>query len=206
MKIVYYFDKTRPEKEKAVVRSIYGEEIQFIAEKPWSVIDLFDEGDFLICNSVDDLLSETFTASDPDAIVKEYINIQARGIDLIFDRSTQCNSLFIKTLTDKDQDFETVLRKCVMNYASQRDIAVKYSRKHVVTANSNGRKVGIKKGTKLVTKKSLEKKEKIARLSRDFDGHMDDEDVITEIGIARNTYYKYKKELRKERKNGSVRP
>ena len=204
MKVVYYFDKARPEKEKAVVHSIYGTEILVISEKPWSVIDTFEEGDFLICSSVDELISETFTAGDTDEIVKEYLNIQSKGVELIFDKSTQCNSMFIKTLIDREQDFESVLRKCVQNYAGQKAIATKYSRKHVVTANTNGKKVGLKKGTKLVTKKSLEKKEKIASLSRDFDGFMDDEDVITEIGIARNTYYKYKKELRQEKQHGNT--
>ena len=196
MKIVYYFDKSRPQKEMAVVKSIYGDEIDVITEKPWSVIDTFNEGDFLICNSVDELSSETFAAADTDVIIKEYMSIQARGVELVFDKSTQCNSVFIKTLIDKDQDFESILRKCVLNYDGQKDIAMKYSRKHVVTANNNGKKVGIKKGTKLITKKSLDMKKQIERLSRDFNGHMDDDDVITELGIARNTYYKYKRELK----------
>ena len=38
-------------------------------------------------------------------------------------------------------------------------------------------------------------KEIIKRRSRCFDGNLIDAEVIELVGIARNTYYKYKKEL-----------
>ena len=41
-------------------------------------------------------------------------------------------------------------------------------------------------------------KEQIKKYSRDFDGTLTDADCIKLIGIARNTYYKYKRELREE--------
>lgn len=198
MNIFYYFDEQRPEKEKTVVQSIYGDEVIFINERPWSVVDRFTPGDFLICNSVDELADSVAASEDIEAIIKEYINILSRDVELIFDRSTQCNSLFIKTLTNSEQDFESVLRKCVMNYASQKDIAAKYAKKHVVTARANGNRVGLKKGTKLTTKKSVQMKEKIKEYSQDFNGVMRDSAVIERLGIARNSYYKYKKELREE--------
>ena len=66
------------------------------------------------------------------------------------------------------------------------------------TAKLNGKQIGQKEGTKLITKKSLEAKEKIKKYSRDFEGNLDDPEVITLIGISRNSYYKYKRELRKE--------
>ena len=47
----------------------------------------------------------------------------------------------------------------------------------------------------VVTKKSIKAKEIIKRVSRDFDGNLTDAEVIELVGIARNTYYKYKKEL-----------
>lgn len=197
MNIFYYFDEQRPEKEKTVVQSIYGDVI-YINEKPWSMVDRFAPGDFLICNSVDELADSVAAAEDVEAIVKEYMNILNRDVELVFDKSTQCNSLFIKTLTNSEQDFESVLRKCVMNYASQKDIAAKYAKKHVVTARANGNRVGLKKGTKLKTKKSVQMKEKIIAYSKEYNGDMDDKAVIERLGIARNSYYKYKRELREE--------
>lgn len=198
MKIVYYFDESRPAKEKTVVQSIYGDEVQYISERPWAAIDMFENGDILICNSVDELAASEVTLEDVDDIVKEYVNILNRGVELVFDKSTQCNSLFIKTLITSDKDFESVLRKCIMNYAGQKDIAAKYAKKHVVTARANGNRVGLKKGTRLITKKSIVMKAKIKEYSKEYDGTLSDEELIKRLGIARNSYYKYKKELREE--------
>lgn len=38
----------------------------------------------------------------------------------------------------------------------------------------------------------------IKRLSKDFDGHNTDGEVMAIVGISRNTYYKYKRNLRME--------
>ena len=38
-------------------------------------------------------------------------------------------------------------------------------------------------------------KERIQKMAKDFDGSMKDKEVIEILGISRNTYYKYKKEL-----------
>lgn len=196
MKLIYYFNPVRMEKEKTVVQSIYGTNVTYINDKPWIVANMLEEGDILVCSSVDEL---TDMGLDVNQIVKEYMAILGKGVELVFDKSTQCNSLFVKTLIERNEDFEQVLRKCVINYTNQRDIEIKYSKKHMITAKANGNKVGIKKGTKLITKKSVEMKEKIKMLSRDFDGNKTDEELIKELGIARNSYYRYKKELRQEK-------
>lgn len=59
-----------------------------------------------------------------------------------------------------------------------------------------GEQVGLQKGTKLTTKKSVTAKEFIKLYSADFDGDLTDKEVMNKIGhISRNSYYKYKKEL-----------
>ena len=68
----------------------------------------------------------------------------------------------------------------------------------LVTAKLNGKQVGNPKGVKLTTKKSVKAKEIIKKHSKDFDGSLEDVDVMTLAGISRNSYYKYKKELREE--------
>lgn len=68
----------------------------------------------------------------------------------------------------------------------------------IVTARLNGKQIGQEKGAKLNVKKKPEKKQLIKKYSKDFDGMLTDKEVIKQIGIARNTYYKYKKELSKE--------
>ena len=61
----------------------------------------------------------------------------------------------------------------------------------------NGTKIGLEKGTVLVTKKSVECKEIIMKHSKDFNGTLEDTDVMKLCGISRNSYYKYKRELKK---------
>lgn len=68
----------------------------------------------------------------------------------------------------------------------------------IITARMNGKQIGQVKGAKLTTKKSIAAKEIIKRHSIDFNGSLEDADVIKLTGISRNTYYKYKKEIRKE--------
>lgn len=60
----------------------------------------------------------------------------------------------------------------------------------------NGTRIGLQKGTTLVTKKSIQCKEVIKKHSRDFGGSLDDPDVIKLCGCSRNSYYKYKRELK----------
>lgn len=62
-------------------------------------------------------------------------------------------------------------------------------------AQAEGKRVGRANGVKVTTKKSISMKADIKKLSRDFDGKNTDAEVIKLLGIARNTYYKYKKEM-----------
>lgn len=62
-------------------------------------------------------------------------------------------------------------------------------------AQAQGKRVGREQGAKVVTKKSVEMKARIMELSKDFDGTNTDKDVMKITGLARNTYYKYKREL-----------
>lgn len=68
----------------------------------------------------------------------------------------------------------------------------------LITAKMNGKQVGQPKGKKLTTKKSAAAKEIIKKHSKDFDGTLEDTDVIKLAEISRNSFYKYKKELREE--------
>ena len=72
------------------------------------------------------------------------------------------------------------------------------TREGMETARLNGKQIGQKEGAKLTTKKSIASKEIIMKHSKDFNGTLADADVMTLTGLARNTYYKYKKELKEE--------
>lgn len=66
----------------------------------------------------------------------------------------------------------------------------------IETARINGKQIGQVKGTKLTTKKSIAAKEVIQKHSKDFYGTLDDAEMMKLTGLSRNTYYKYKRELR----------
>lgn len=69
----------------------------------------------------------------------------------------------------------------------------------IQTAKINGKQIGRAEGSTIVTKKSITAKEKILRYSRDFNGSLNDAEVMQLIGkIARGSYYKYKAELKNE--------
>jgi DNA invertase Pin-like site-specific DNA recombinase len=68
----------------------------------------------------------------------------------------------------------------------------------VLNARLNGKQIGLSKGTKLTTKKSIEAKEIIKKHSKDFNGTLNDEDTMKLAGVSRNSYYKYKRELKAE--------
>lgn len=63
-------------------------------------------------------------------------------------------------------------------------------------AKKNGTQIGLSKGTTLTTKKSIHCKAIIQKHSKDFGGSLDDPDVIKLCGCSRNSYYKYKRELK----------
>lgn len=69
------------------------------------------------------------------------------------------------------------------------------TREGIETARRSGKQIGQVEGVKLTTKKSIEMKDKIRRYSKSFDGALNDVDCIKFLGIAKNTYYKYKREM-----------
>jgi DNA invertase Pin-like site-specific DNA recombinase len=65
-------------------------------------------------------------------------------------------------------------------------------------AKANGKQVGRVQGQCFETKKSKAMKQEILRLSKDFNGSNKDSEVMNITGLSRNTYYKYKSELKAE--------
>ena len=72
------------------------------------------------------------------------------------------------------------------------------TREGLLTARLNGKQVGRKKGTGFETKKSKAAKEKIRVHCKAFGGTLDDMECMKLTGLARNTYYKYKRQIRED--------
>lgn len=72
------------------------------------------------------------------------------------------------------------------------------TREGIETARLAGKQIGQVKGAKLTTKKSIEKKAEILKYSKDFNGTLNDVACIQLTRLNRNTFYKYKKELKEQ--------
>lgn len=65
----------------------------------------------------------------------------------------------------------------------------------IQTARLNGKQIGRVDGRTYETAKSKKMKEMIRKMSKDFEGNMKDVEIIEVLKIARNSYYKYKREM-----------
>ena len=70
------------------------------------------------------------------------------------------------------------------------------TREGLLTARLNGKQVGRKKGVGFETKKAREAKQIIRTHCKTFGGTLDDLECMKLTGLARNTYYKYKRQIR----------
>lgn len=147
-----------------------------------------------------------------------YEELYHKGINLVFLKEPHINTDTYKkairsniamTGTNVDYILEGVNKYLMALAKEQIRLAFEQSEKEVEdlhqrtkegieTARLNGKQIGQKQGAKLITKKSVEAKEQIKKHSKDFNGSLSDVDCMKLTGLARNTYYKYKKELKEE--------
>lgn len=76
------------------------------------------------------------------------------------------------------------------------------TREGIETARLNGKQIGGIAGRKLNVKKAAQAKEIIRKHSKDFDGTLGDKEVIKLADVSRNTFYKYKAELKNSKQEG----
>lgn len=169
-------------------------------------------GDTIVFDSVSRM------SRDAEDGYKLYEALFNRGVELEFIKEPQINTATYKkaltggvelTGTTVDLILEGVKKYLLALAKEQIKLAFIQAEKEVQdlrqrtkegieTARLNGKQIGLKKGTKLITKKSIQSKEQIKKYSKDFNGTLKDKDVIKLVGLARNTYYKYKKELNEQ--------
>lgn len=173
------------------------------------LLNMVKQGDTIIFDSVSRM---SRNAEDGFKLYKELFN---KDVELIFLKEQHINTTTYKKALKNNLEMtgtavDSILKginEYLMTLAEEQiKIAFIQSEKEVrdlqqrtkegiETARLNGKQVGNVKGTKLTTKKSLKAKEDIKKYSKDFNGTLSDVDVIKLIGISRNSYYKYKKEI-----------
>ena len=145
-----------------------------------------------------------------------YEDLFNRGVNLVFLKERHIDSSVYKqalqnsvsmTGTDVDCILEGVNKYLMILAKRQIEIAfataqheVDYLHQRtsegVRKAQAEGKQVGRATGSKVETAKAKAAKEVIRKHSKDFNGSLTDAEVIKLTGIARNTYYKYKREMK----------
>lgn len=146
----------------------------------------------------------------------DYTQLYEAGVTLVFLKEPAINTATYKEALSKQipmtgGDVDLILEgvnKFLLRLAEiQIRIAFEQAEKEVqdlhrrtseglVTAKLQGKRVGTPKGATFETKKAVAAKKKMLELCRDFGGTLSDQDAMKVVGIANNTFYKYKKELR----------
>ena len=199
--------------EAILVNEIYtGRKIE--GRKEWNkLLKKVERGDTIVFDSVSRM---SRNAVDGFELYKELYD---KGIELIFLKEQHINTTTYKKALDTnsveltgtavDSILEGINKYLLSLAEEQIRIAFEQSEKEVEdlrqrtkegmeTARLNGKQIGGKKGVKLKTKKSIVAKEQIQKYSKDFQGTLADVEVMKIVGVSRNSYYKYKKELVEE--------
>lgn len=174
----------------------------------WSKLEKqLHEGDTVVFDEVSRM---SRTAEEGFEVYKKLYEM---GVNLVFLKESTLNTdNFRKTtqiaMTGSDVDVileginkylmilaENQIKAAFATAEHEVDFLHKRTSEGVRRAQAEGKQIGIEKGRKLTTKKSVEKKEEIRKYSKDFDGSLSDIEVMKLTGLARNTYYKYKKEM-----------
>lgn len=169
-------------------------------------------GDTVVFDSVSRMSRD---AEDGFALYQDLYN---KGINLVFlkehhiDTDTYKSALtnqLAMTGDDTDLILQGVNAYLLRLAAKQIRLAFEQAQKEVddlhdrtkegiQTAKLNGKQIGQKQGAKLNVKKAAPAKAAILQHSKDFGGTLDDKDCMKLAGVSRNTYFKYKRELKDE--------
>ena len=154
--------------------------------------------------------------------IEEYFKFLDSGINLVFLKERYINSdVYLEQLksntniSSNDNDLDKTVMAGIREYLkilAQKQIQIAFdqaekevkdlqerTKEGLRVARAKGNIGGRRVGSKIETKKAKEMKEKILKLSKEFNGNLKDIEVIDILKISNNTYYKYKKELSKEK-------
>lgn len=170
------------------------------------------EGDTIVFDSVSRM------SRNAEEGFEEYMALYKRGVELVFIKEPHINTkTYKKALTNQIGLTNTKIDKILEGVNAfleelakeQIEIAFQQSEKEVmdlrqrtkeglITAKANGKQVGRVVGSKIETKKAIENKAKIIKLSKSFNGTLKDTEVLELLNIDRGTYYRYKKQIKAE--------
>lgn len=132
-----------------------------------------------------------------------YREALSKQIDITVSTGDTATDTLMNTIIDALNCFQMDLAKRQIELAfgqAQKEVDDLHQRtaEGIETARLAGKQIGGVAGKKLITKKSIKAKEEIEKHCIDFGGTLNDIDCIKLTGLSRNTYYKYKRELKEK--------
>ena len=168
-------------------------------------------GDIVVFDSVSRM------ARNAEEGFRTYEELYSKDIDLIFLKEPGINTMTYKkamqssiplTNTNVDYILEGINKYLLALAREQIILAFEFSEKEVndtkkrtieglMTARLNGKTLGHLRGIPVITKQSISDKEIILKYSKDFNGTLPDVECMKLCKCCKQSYYKYKKELKK---------
>lgn len=170
-----------------------------------------ESGDTVIFDSVSRM------SRDADEGITEYMKLFDKGVNLVFLKEKYINTATYKEDLESRKlerlgDETDILLQAIEEYLkalakkqirlafeqSEKEVADlrQRTREGIETARLNGKSIGGVQGRKLHTKKSENQKPLIMKYSKDFNGTLSDVECLKMLDISRNTYYRYKAQIR----------
>ncbi len=167
-------------------------------------------GDTIIFDSVSRMSRSAYEG------VTTYFQLMDRGVSLVFLKEPYINTATymeasqqsIQSMGNEIADIYVEATNRVIKLLAEKQIIKAFeqaekevsdlrqrTKEGIETARLNGKQIGQKTGRKLHVKKKAPAMEMIRRYSRDFEGSLNDIETMKLVGLSRNTFYKYKKEL-----------
>lgn len=149
---------------------------------------------------------------------KIYQELYENGVELVFLKEPHINTATYKKALSSNIELTgtktDIILKAINEYLmelakeqivlafeqSEKEVSDLHQRtkEGIETARLNGKQIGQKLGSTLTTKKGIATKQGILKYSKDFGGSLTDVECMKLLGISRNTYYKYKTQVKNE--------
>ena len=172
------------------------------------ILEILSMDDTLIFEDI--LALNSSEPNDIGGIVKTYMDLNDKGVELMFMRSSTCDSEIIyQTFLDFKQKgvsfqseksaIKVLLELQIKSYINYKDSNANLKKYAQLSASKNeGKNYGRPVGSKKESSKATKAKELIKANCIDFGGDKTDEECMELTGLARTTFYRYKKQLKEE--------
>lgn len=184
------------------------------------ILKIVKAGDTIVFDSVSRM------SRDAHEGFKLYQDLFAKGVELVFLKEPQINTATYREAMEKQigatvdsgdeatDELIAAITQAVNKYMmrlAERQIRLAFdqaekevqdlhqrTKEGIETARLNGKQIGQQAGRKLNVKKEATAKETIRKLSKDFGGSLSDAKCMKLAEVSRNTFYKYKREIREQ--------